>query len=87
MCNANFNREFFDGNYYNRNFNGCGCNSFDDPLFREVERIAHRAACRRARENRCARQFVNCMRNVEGEFGCGCNTWGNWNSGCGCNRW
>lgn len=83
MCNGNFNRGFNDGNFFNKGCNCCSCNNnYDDTLFREVERIAHHAACRRARENRCARQFVNCMRSIEGDFGCGCNN--NWNN---CNRW
>ena len=59
MCNGNFNRGFNDGNFFNKGCNCCSCNNnYDDALFREVERIAHHAACRRARENRCARQLL-----------------------------
>lgn len=49
--------------------NRCGnnWNNFNCDPFEEVERIARRARNRRCREDRCARQFVRCMRAAECE--------------------
>lgn len=58
------------------NNNGCGCgdnrwgngcnhsqNRRQDP-FCEVENIARRVQRRRMQENRCANEFIRCMRNI-----------------------
>lgn len=62
-CNSNFQRcNCFDG----RNGCGCGCNnSFDYDPFREVERIARQERRHRCCEDRCAREFIRCMRRCE----------------------
>ena len=49
-CDNNWNHDF-DGQY-------------DDEAFAEATRIIQRVDCRREKENRCARQFVCCMRNI-----------------------
>ena len=44
-------------------YNNCGCNrefGFND----EAECVARAALRRRNRENRCAREFVRCMKNA-----------------------
>lgn len=47
-------------NNWNNDFNGV----YDDRAFAEANRILRRVDCRREKENRCARQFVCCMRNI-----------------------
>ena len=44
--------------------NGCGDSGYDDRAFEEAQRIINQVARRRGRENRCARQFVCCMRSI-----------------------
>lgn len=69
---------------YQNNCN-CHCNSqvnchCDDALFKEVEKIAKQVENRRMKENRCARQFINCMRQAnndcypcDNDYDCNCN--------------
>lgn len=47
------------------NYNhGCGDSGYDDRAFEEAQRIINQVERRRGRENRCARQFVRCMRSI-----------------------
>lgn len=80
MCrsnNCNCNRGWEEEGRCGERFDNCNnWNRFNecDP-FEEVERIARRARNRRCREDRCARQFVRCMRAADCEdrrFNDGC---------------
>lgn len=66
MCNNNAR---CGCNWENRRYEnyecGCGCNPFI-----EAERLAHQAALRRNREDRCARQFCQCMRTFYNNGNC-----------------
>lgn len=80
MCNEN-------GKCNCSNNCNCRCNpkpncDYDDVLFKEVEKIARQVEIRRMKENRCARQFINCMRQItndchsypyDDEYGNDCN--------------
>ena len=72
-CNNNFNDGRFGcGSNWNNSW-GCGCNNnefFDNSALFEAERIAHEALRRRARENRCAREFCRCMRSANRNWNC-----------------
>lgn len=74
-CRRGWGRGFdnFD-NFDNFNNGRFGCNSFngfyDDEAFEEAQRIINHVDRRRCRENRCARQFVCCMKNINN-----CNNW------------
>ena len=66
-CNREFG--FNDGCGYNRSEwnSGCGCNNDyynDNAALYEAECVARAALRRRNRENRCAREFVRCMKNA-----------------------
>lgn len=62
-CNCGCNNYQRNGNFEGRN--GCGCNSYDYDPFREVERIARQERRRRCCEDRCAREFIRCMRRCD----------------------
>lgn len=74
MCNSNCGcgREGYEGQEFRggcrEEYNYCGENDFAD-----VARIAREVMYRRQGENRCARQFVNCMRRYGYGNGNGCN--------------
>lgn len=57
-CNSCSSNQNSCGNNYE------GCYGYDDNAFAEAQRIINHIERRRARENRCARQFVNCMRGI-----------------------
>lgn len=64
----------------NRMWGGCGCgtnrygyeygcnNSCGDSAWYEAERLMRRAEMRRCREDRCAREFIRCMKNTHCGF-------------------
>ena len=69
--NCGCNREFDDSYDFGCNKaswnNSCGCNNDyynDNAALYEAECIARAALRRRSRENRCAREFVRCMKNA-----------------------
>ncbi len=80
MCNNNFD---FNSDFGFRNSSRCGCNCgcgrnswnrcndfdshCDNNALLEAEFVARQALRRRQRENRCAREFVRCMRNARCE--------------------
>lgn len=66
-----FDRDFdWDDSWNRSNRSGCGCgcgfndDSNDSSALFEAECVARAALRRRSRENRCAREFVRCMRNA-----------------------
>ncbi len=82
MCNNNFDYNS-DFGFRNSGRCGCGCgcgcgrnnwnqcndfnNQCDNNALLEAEFIARQALRRRQRENRCAREFIRCMRNARCE--------------------
>ena len=67
--NCGCNREFgFNEGCGRTEWNrGCGCNNDyynDNAALYEAECVARAALRRRNRENRCAREFVRCMKNA-----------------------
>ena len=80
MCNnCGCNREFGFNEVHScgcgrsdwNNNCGCGCNNDfnnDSAALYEAELIARAALRRRCRENRCAREFVRCMKNARCGF-------------------
>ena len=66
-CNAyDFNDYDFDRFDSDRN---CRCDDYGTNALNEAERVARSTMRQHCRENRCARQFVRCMRNAR----CGSN--------------
>lgn len=70
-CGCNYENRGNEGcrrhEQYDNDMYGCGCNPFV-----EVERLARQAALRRNREDRCARQFCQCMRSFYNNGNCNC---------------